>query len=192
MDRISYVFLAKGFEEIEALTVVDVLRRADMQVITVSITDSLEVTGAHGVVVKADILFPQGKYEDADWLIVPGGMPGASNLADFAPLCDTLKVHNARQGRIAAICAAPAVVLEPLGILHKKKATCYPSFEDHMGDSIKVSEPVVVSKNLVTANGPSSAMQFALAIVAVSHGSDLAYEIASGMLLYPNQQHFYF
>lgn len=192
MERTSYVFLANGFEEIEALTVVDVMRRAGMPVKTVSINSGDEVVGAHGVVVKADMLVSQGDYSAAEWLVAPGGMPGASNLAACGVLCDALKAHNAKKGRIAAICAAPAVVLAPLGILDGKKATCYPSFEDHINESCLVAEPVVVSDNVVTGNGPAAAMNFALAIVGLSHGEEQAFEIASGMLLRPTQQHIYF
>ena len=110
----SYVFLAEGFEEIEALTVVDVLRRAGMEVRTVSITPLRNVRGAHGIEVVVDDVFAEAELSGAEWLICPGGLPGASNLAAFEPLCDALKAH--RRG-IAAICAAPAVVLAPLGLV---------------------------------------------------------------------------
>ena len=106
----SFLFLANGFEEIEALTAVDVLRRAEMPVRTVSITSSLQVTGAHGVTVKADVIYDSTLFADPAWLILPGGMPGAENLAGFAPLTGLLARQLAsEEGRIAAICAAPAV-----------------------------------------------------------------------------------
>ncbi len=117
----SYIFLADGFEEIEALAPLDILRRAGMPVITVSISDSLTVTGAHGARVEADALFTDNDMSAAEWLILPGGMPGASNLAACKPLTDLLVAQAARGGKIAAICASPALVLAPLGILQRHR-----------------------------------------------------------------------
>lgn len=182
----SFLFLAEGFEEIEALTAVDVLRRAGISVKTVSITSSLQVKGAHGVVVNADVLFDNTLFSSAEWLILPGGMPGATNLYEFAPLRGLLqRQSDSSNGRIAAICAAPAVVLGQLGLLKGKTATCYPGFEEMLVDA-KVSEaPVVVAGKFVTANGPSTAMRWALTIVKETKGTDIAVQVANGMLLYP-------
>ena len=192
MDRTSFLFLAEGFEEIEALTVVDVMRRAELLVVTVSIGNSRSVKGAHGIVVDADALFTDADFSSVEWLILPGGMPGASNLYNFAPLRELLLKHNTVKGKIAAICASPAVVLAQSGILKGKHATCYPGFEDLMEVAEVVPEPVVVDKNIITSHGPASAMQFALAIVAAEKGEEVAYEIASGMLLYPQNHQYYF
>lgn len=191
MEKTSFLFLANGFEEIETITVIDVLRRAEMPIKIISITESLQVKGAHGVVVTADSLFIDTDFSHAGTLILPGGMPGALNLSEFEPLNALLLKHFNNNEPIAAICASPAVVLAPLGILDGKKATCYPGFEDYMKKSFLEGSPVVVCSNLITANGPSAAMQFALAIVSANHGEDVAYDIASGMLLYP-QHHKYF
>ena len=121
----SFVFLAAGFEEIEALTVIDVMRRAGINVQTVSITSALQVRGAHGVVVNADLLFDNTLFSEPEWLVLPGGMPGASNLYEFGPLQGLLKSQmESPNGRIAAICASPAVVLGQLGLLNGEKATC--------------------------------------------------------------------
>ncbi len=180
--RTSYIFLAEGFEEIEALTVVDVMRRAGLDVKTVSITPLRNVRGAHGIDVAVDCLFDEADYSTADWLICPGGLPGSTNLAAYTPLCDLLRKH--RRG-IAAICAAPGVVLAPLGLLDGKDATCYPGFEEacRMGGAhIKEGAGVVALDNLVTAAGPALAMPFALAIVAEAKGRVLASEVAAGML----------
>lgn len=117
----SFVFLATGFEEIEALATVDVLRRAGIEVTVVSIYKDRMVTGAHGITVAADVVMAGADFSDCDWLICPGGMPGSEHLAKFEPLTELLKQHNANGGRIAAICAAPAVVLAPLGILDGKR-----------------------------------------------------------------------
>lgn len=190
MNR-SFLFLAEGFEEIEALTVVDVMRRAGMDIKTVSITDKRDVAGAHGIVVTADITWAEADCSNAEWLIAPGGMPGASNLAAFEPLCKLLKAHS---GKIAAICAAPAVVLAPLGLLDGLKATCYPGFEEAMvaGGAEMSQKRVEVTDRIITANGPSSALAFALAIVAASLGESVAQQVGAGMLLYPERMAYYF
>lgn len=188
----SFLFLAEGYEEIEAITAIDVLRRANIPVTTVSITQSLHVEGAHGVTITADILFSDTNFTNCNWLILPGGMPGASNLAAFEPLSELLVSHFKADGNIAAICAAPAVVLAPLGVTNGKEATCYPGFEDRMCKAKKGIQPVILSKNILTAIGPSAAMQFALAIVSVVCGEDIARHIAAGMLLYPEQHEYYF
>lgn len=187
----SFIFLADGFEEIEALTVVDVMRRAEMDVKTVSITDSKKVTGAHGIVVEADITFKEADFADSEWLILPGGMPGATNLHNFDALGDLLKVHK---GKIAAICASPAVVLAPLGLLDGKEATCYPGFESECKKhgAITRDVPVMTLERLITANGPASSLRFALAIVANSMGDNVSRQVGSGMLYYPRTMNFYF
>jgi 4-methyl-5(b-hydroxyethyl)-thiazole monophosphate biosynthesis len=194
MNR-SFVFLAEGFEEIEAITVVDVMRRAGLDVKTVSITNDRQVIGAHGVTLLADTLFKDTEFSaaDAEWLILPGGMPGATNLHKFDPLNALLKAH-AKHGKIAAICASPAVVLAPIGLLEGKEATCYPGFEDvcrengaHMRDV-----PVMATDKLITANGPSSTIRFALAIVSNSLGDNHAHDVGSQMLYYPKSMNFYF
>ncbi|MDD6778836.1 MAG: DJ-1/PfpI family protein [Bacteroidales bacterium] len=188
----SYVFLADGFEEIEALSVVDIMRRAEMKVVTVSITDRKLVCGAHGVPVETDTTFADVDFSAAEWLILPGGMPGATNLAAKTELCDLLKAQNAKGGNIAAICASPAVVLAPLGILDGKTATCYPGFEKALSSSKLCEKPVAVDGNVITANGPAAAMAFGLAIVTKSKGEDASRNVAEGMLLYSTPQPFFF
>lgn len=188
----SFIFLASGFEEIEALTVVDVMRRAGMDIKTVSIYDHKCVTGAHGITVEADLTFKDADFSDSEWLICPGGMPGSSNLHEFPALGDLLKVHK---GKIAAICAAPAVVLAPLGLLENKEVTCYPGFEDECmaGGAVMRDVPVMALEKLITGNGPSAALRFALAIVANSLGEHAAQQVGGGMLYYPNRNmNFYF
>lgn len=187
----SYVFLAPGFEEVEALTVIDVMRRAGMDVKTVSITDSRTVAGAHGIAVTADVVYEKTDFITPEWLILPGGMPGATNLSQYAPL-NTQLLNQANSGKIAAICASPAVVLAPLGILDGKEATCYPGFEKQMHGAICRDTAVVALDRLITANGPSAALRFALAIVANSMGESVAQEVGSGMLFYPKSMNFYF
>lgn len=182
----SFVFFADGFEEIEALTVVDILRRAGIPVKTVSITSSLQVTGAHGVTVTTDLLYDNTLFTEAPWLILPGGMPGATNLYEYAPLNGLLEAQSkSASGRIAAICAAPAVVLGQLGLLKGKKATCYPGFENLLVGAEVEDSPVVVSGKFITGNGPGNAMPWALTIVKESVGELKFKEVASGLLVFP-------
>lgn len=184
--RESFIFLAEGFEEIEAITVIDLLRRAGMPVKTVSITKALQVTGAHGVTVTADLIYDNTLFKEAEWLILPGGMPGASNLYEFAPLQGLLKAQAETEGgKIAAICASPAVVLGQLGLLKGEKATCYPGFEDMLEGAQHVDAPVVKSGKFVMGNGPANAMVWALAIISETLGSHEANKVANGLLLYP-------
>lgn len=187
----SFIFLADGFEEIEALTAIDVMRRAGMDIKSVSITDNREVTGAHGIKVVSDLVFKQADFASTEWLILPGGMPGAENLHNFNALNDLLRVHK---GKIAAICAAPAVVLAPLGLLRDKKATCYPGFEEALreGGADITDAPVVSLEKLITGRGPAMALHFALAIVANSMGDNIAREVGEGMLYYSKSENYYF
>lgn len=179
----SFVFLAEGFEDVEALTVIDLLRRAGMPVKTVSITPSLEVKSAHGITVKADVSFDDSLFSDPEWLILPGGMPGATNLYECVPLQALLRRQACSEnGRIAAICAAPAVVLGQLGLLEGEKATCYPGFEGMLEGAEVSDSPVVVSGRFVTASGPAKAMPWALEIIREARGDEKSGEVASGLL----------
>lgn len=188
----SYLFLATGFEEIEAISTIDILRRANMEVVTISISETYEVSGAHGVSILADKLFSETDFSDASWLILPGGLPGAANLAEYKPLTDLIIKQNELGKGIAAICAAPALVLGVIGLLDQKVATCYPGFEDKMLGSKHTIEPVVTDGNIITANGPATTFKFALAIVTEELGESTAQEVAGGMLLYPQQPTYYF
>ena len=189
----SYLFLATGFEDMEAIATIDILRRAGIEVKSVSITDTKEVTSAHGITITADVLFDETDFSDAIWLILPGGLPGATNLAACKPLTTLLTEHNRAGRNIAAICASPAVVLAPLGILDGREAVCYPGFEGKMPNATKGFTPVVTDGNIITANGPASAVLFALSIVAKTKGEEIAREVAEGLLLYNSKcQNYYF
>lgn len=182
----AYVFLADGFEEVEALTPVDLLRRAGVEVATISVNGSNIVTGAHGVPVVADEIFEEASgLADALMLVCPGGMPGASNLAAHPGLCDLLAKQHAAHRYVAAICAAPAVTLAPLGILNGLEATCYPGFESGLkeGGATPKGQRVVKADKVITANGPSSAIPFALALVEALKGPQTAADVAAGILL---------
>ena len=176
----NYVFLADGFEEVEALATVDVLRRCGIEVQTVSISYSEEVTGAHGIIVKADKVLDYSMLQDADFLILPGGLPGATNLRDCEALQEVLKQHAAKGGNLAAICAAP-MVLGGLGLLEGKEATCYPGFEKYMIGAKPGSLPVVQDGNVIT--GKAFAFAFGLKIAEAIKGKDAAGDVAAGMLL---------
>ncbi|WP_303024482.1 DJ-1 family glyoxalase III [Duncaniella muris] len=180
----TYLFLADGFEEVEALATVDLLRRAGVEVETVSINKTLAVRGAHGIEVAADTMLADCETE-ARMLICPGGMPGASNLAANARVCELLSAQHERRGKIAAICAAPAVVLAPLGIIDGYDATCYPGFEEGLaaGGARHRNQRVVVDRDVITANGPSSAIPFALSIIEALDSQAKADEVAAGLLL---------
>ena len=176
-----YVFLADGFEDVEALIPVDVLRRGGQEVVTVSVMgDSQVVESAHGVQIVADALFDDVDYSDAKLLLLPGGMPGASNLYDNEELGEALISHSARGGLTAAICAAPAVVLGQLGLLNGRRATCYPGFEQLLGGEY-TGELCTVDGNIVTAEGPAAAFPFAYKLLEILAGKETSLQVATGM-----------
>lgn len=183
MKEAVYLFLAEGFEELEAIAVVDFLRRAALTVHTVAVGKQREVRGAHGVTVTADGLFTDFDYEGAVMLILPGGMPGASNLAAHAGLTQLLQDQRKCNRWIAAICAAPAIVLGQQQLLSGHEAVCYPGFEDKLENAIVCTEPVKVSGKFITARGPGFAVDFARCIVEQLCGRAAADEVAQGMLL---------
>lgn len=176
-----YVFLADGFEEIEALAPIDVMRRAGLSVTMVSVTDSLTVTGAHGIPVVADTLFAQCDYADAALLFLPGGLPGATNLQAHTGLCQLLTAKASQPNVIiSAICAAP-LVLGGLGLLQGKKATCYPGFEDTMQGAHYTAAKVTVDGHIFTACGPGAAWELGFTFVEHFCGADKADALRSGM-----------
>ena len=160
-----YVFLAEGFEEIEALTQVDLLRRAGIEVKTVSVTSEKEVCGSHGIKTVADCLISETDCCDANMIILPGGMPGVTNLYGCEKLLGILKSHFNVGGKISAICAAP-LILGRLGILDGKMATCYPGFENELSGANYFDCPVVVDGNIITAKSAGAAIDFAAEIIS--------------------------
>lgn len=177
-----YLFLADGFEEVEALGTVDVLRRAGLPVKTVSIIDQLEVTSSHGVSVKADMLFDEEALRDAEMLVLPGGMPGSLNLSEHEELRRIILAFSAAGKPLAAICAAP-MVYGKLGLLKDKKATCYPGFEKFLEGAQYTGALVEHDGNFITGKGPGATFEFALAIVAKFCGKDKVAELKQGMIL---------
>ncbi len=178
-----YVFLADGFEDVEALIPVDVLRRGGVEVVTVSTTEFPLVESAHGVNIEADIQFEQGDYTDADLLMLPGGMPGASNLFAHEGVCKAVLAQAAAGKKVAAICAAPAVVLAQLGILEGKKATCYPGFEQSLKENGAqyTGDLVTVDGNITTGEGPAAAFPYAYELLSQLVDKNTSDQIAEGM-----------
>lgn len=176
-----YIFLANGFEEIEALTVVDLLRRAGIEISMVSITGNLQVTGAHNIIVSADMLFEQADFSDADLLVLPGGMPGTTRLMEHEGLDKLLLDFNKEKKNIAAICAAPSV-LGNKGILSGKSATCYPGFENKLIGSTVLNLEVVEDGNIITSKGFGTAIDFSLSIIAKLLDENTAKEMADSIM----------
>jgi 4-methyl-5(b-hydroxyethyl)-thiazole monophosphate biosynthesis len=175
-----YVFFADGFEEIEALTAVDVLRRAGMTVQMISVTPDEIVTGAHGVPVLCDKNIDSCDFFDAGLLVLPGGMPGAATLGESEELRKLL-LHFAKEKKpIAAICAAP-MVLGKLGLLKGRKATCYPGFEQYLEGAEITGEQAVRDENFITGRGPGAATAFALLIVETLIGKEKAQSLKEEM-----------
>ena len=167
-----YMFLAGGFEEIEALCPLDLLRRAGVEVTTVGIGGDM-IRGAHGITVQADI--PEGLYADAapEMVILPGGMPGSKNLDESRTVDTALKVAARRGAYIAAICAAP-MVLGHRGLLQGKEAICYPGFEKELTGAKISNKRVVRDGNVITAAGMGVALEFGLELVAALKGREVA------------------
>ena len=173
-----YVFLADGFEDVEALIPIDVLRRGGVDVTTVSISDFPLVNSAHGVNVEADIMIEQGDFSDADLIFLPGGMPGATNLFANKDVCKAIVDQYAAGKKVAAICASPAVVLAPLGILEGKKATCYPGFENVLAENnaTYTGDLFTVDGNVTTGEGPAAAFPFAYELLSPVRSTSLMTE----------------
>lgn len=174
-----YIFLADGFEEVEALTQVDLLRRAGIIVDTVSITGQNIVHGAHGIDVIADILFKDDLF-DADMLVLPGGGPGTKMLMQHSGLCDLIIHYNTEKKYLAAICAAPSV----FGVNHLlvgKQAICYPGFEKELIDAIIVNQPVVEDDNFITSKAAGTSFDFGLALITRLCGKEAANQIRQGL-----------
>lgn len=176
-----YVFLADGFEDVEALIPVDVWRRGGLDVTTVSIMGDYTVESAHNVRIMADTLIEDVDVSDADLLFLPGGMPGASNLYGNQQVCEAVKAQAEKGKKVAAICAAPAVVLGQLGILNGKRATCYPGFENMLEGATYTGGLISIDGNITTGEGPAAAFPFAYDLLGQLVSPQVADQIAEGM-----------
>jgi 4-methyl-5(b-hydroxyethyl)-thiazole monophosphate biosynthesis len=177
-----FVHFADGFEEIEALAPVDILRRAGCEVTMVSMMGRKEVSSSRGVKIIADKLFEEVNYAEADMLVLPGGMPGSKNLDEHQELRNKLLEANKKGKLLGAICAAP-MVLGHLGILNGKKATCYPGNEPDLKGATHTGASVQVDGNIITAKGAGVSIKFGLALVEALLSKDKANEVKTKMMV---------
>jgi 4-methyl-5(b-hydroxyethyl)-thiazole monophosphate biosynthesis len=181
MDKSVLVPISDGTEELEAVTIIDVLRRAGAQV-TVASVGPLQVTASRRVKLIADCLIADCVSKTYDLIVLPGGLPGAEHLRDCAPLIEMLK-YQKNTGRLyAAICASPAVVLTPHGLLDGKQATCYPSCADTLPDSTQAGKKVVVDGSCITSQGPGTALEFSIELICQLFDDQRAQQVAEAML----------
>ena len=180
MKKTAMLF-ANGFEEVEALTVVDLLRRAAITCDIVSVDGTATVTGSHGVSVGADKAFSETPFDEYDALLLPGGQPGTNNLAADGRVLRLLQDFNAAGKLTAAICAAPTV-LAKAGLLNGRRAACYPGLEDGLTGAIAVAEPVVTDGTVVTSRGVGTALDFALALVTYLDSAESADKLARAVV----------
>ena len=176
-----YEFIANGTEEIEALTVVDVLRRAGADIKTVSITGSNKAVLSHGVKIECDTTIEQADLSDADMLLLPGGLPGATNLNEHDGVRKAMLNQYNSGKKVGAICAAP-LVLGSLGILNGKKATCYPGFEDQMTGAEYTADVYTVDGNIITGCGPAATLPYSYAILEMLGYTNEAKALREGMM----------
>lgn len=180
MEKVC-VFLADGFEEIEGLTVVDLLRRAGEEVLTVSIMGRKEITGSHGIQVIADELFENVDFSQAKLLVLPGGMPGTKYLGAYEPLTKLLVQWNEENKMLAAICAAPSVFGD-LGLLKGKEAVCYPGFEERLTGASIGNGAVAADGNITTSRGLGTAIDFAASLIGQLQNAEKAEEIKKSII----------
>ena len=178
-----YIFLADGFEDIEGLTVVDLMRRAGIDISTVSIKDTCEIETSHGIRMQTDCIFQGTDFSDGDMLVLPGGMPGTRYLSSYQPLRALLESFYKEGKKIAAICAAPSVFAE-LGFLKGRSATSYPSFMGKLeeGGARTSLAGVVVDEHVTTSRGMGTAIDFGLSLIAQLLGQEKADEIADSIV----------
>lgn len=177
-----YVHLADGFEEIEALAVVDILRRADIAVKTVSVAGGKNVRGAHDIVVAADLLFQDADYAECEMIVLPGGMPGTANLAGHEGLIKQIGAFAQSGKWIAAICAAPSI-LGKMSLLKGRRATSFPGYEDEMIGVEYTEDRVVRDGNFITSRGAGTAIEFALKLVELLKDGQTAAALRKKMIV---------
>lgn len=175
------IFMADGSEEIEGLTVVDILRRAGIEIEMISIMGKNQVTSSHKVTFMTDTTVEEADLNSYDAIVLPGGMPGTLNLGEDERVVKTIKEYAAAGKLVAAICAAPSV-LGQNGLLEGKRATCYPGFEDKLTGATVVEEPAVTDGNIITGRGMGAAIEFALAIVAYLKGQEASDGMRAGII----------
>lgn len=183
MSKRALIAVADGVEDLECVTLIDVLRRADVEVLVASIEERRMITCARGTRLTADAMLVDVLAQDFDLIVLPGGMPGAQRLAEFEPLAERVR-RQAKAGELfAAICAAPALALQNYGVLRQRRMTCYPAFSDRLSGCTFVDEAVVVDGNCITSQGPGTALTFALTLVEHLVGRGTRSEVAKAMLV---------
>jgi 4-methyl-5(b-hydroxyethyl)-thiazole monophosphate biosynthesis len=185
MRKTVLIPVADGSEELEAVAIIDVLRRAGATVTVASVTGNRQVTASRGVVIVADALIEACVHKDYDLIVLPGGMPGAEHLRDSADLTRMLQRQRDGSRLYGAICASPVVVLEHHGLLKERRATCHPAFVDQLTNPERVDARVVVvvDGNCLTSRGPGTAVEFALALVERLYGKARREEVAGAMVV---------
>ncbi len=183
MSLRALLAVADGVEDIETVTLLDVLRRAEVEVVVASIEERRMICCARGSRLTADAMLADVLVQDFDLIALPGGMPGAQRLAEHAPLAEKVRQQAAAGRFFAAICAAPALALQDYGVLRQRRMTCYPAFSERLSDCTFVDAPVVVDGNCITAQGPASAIAFALALVEALCGKARARQVGAAMLV---------
>lgn len=175
------IHLASGFEETEAITIIDILRRGGLNALTVSVTGDKQVIGSHHIPVICDKLFDEIDYNQVDMIVLPGGMPGSANLDAHAGLKQEIMNFDKQNKWLAAICAAP-LVFGRLHILQNKRATCYPGFETELHGAITLTDPVVTDGHLITSRGIGTAIAFAIKCTELLENPQIASKIARSIL----------
>lgn len=182
MSTRAVITVADGVEDLECVTLIDVLRRAEIEVVVASIESRRMITCARGTRLTADAMLVDVLAQEFDLIVLPGGMPGAQRLGEHEPLAERVR-QQAKAGKFyAAICAAPAMALQPFGVLRQRRMTCYPSFSDRLSGCSFVDEPVVVDGNCITSQGPGTALAFALCLVEQLRGKGTRRQVAEAML----------
>lgn len=174
--------IAYGTEEIEAVVIIDILRRAGIEVVVASVS-TMQILASRGVKITADCLLEQCLHDEFDMIVLPGGIPGAEHLRDHKPLIEMLHRHQQAGKYIAAICASPVVVLLPHGFLANHRATCHPGRQNALPNKEAAHQRVVHDGNLITSQGPGTAMEFALKLVALLVGETKAAETATPLVM---------
>jgi 4-methyl-5(b-hydroxyethyl)-thiazole monophosphate biosynthesis len=184
MTARALISVADGVEDLECVTLIDVLRRAEVEVVVASIEGRRMITCARGTRLTADTMLVDVLAQAFDLIVLPGGMPGAQHLAEHEPLAERVR-EQARAGKLfAAICAAPAVALQQYGVLKQRRMTCYPAFSDRLSGCTFVDQAVVVDGNCITSQGPGTALEFALCLVEQLLGKAVRKQVAEAMLVH--------
>jgi 4-methyl-5(b-hydroxyethyl)-thiazole monophosphate biosynthesis len=182
MSKRALIAVADGVEDLEVVTLIDVLRRAEIEVVVASVENRRMFSCARGTRLTADAMLVDVLAQEFDLIVLPGGMPGAQHLADHQPLAERVREQAAAGKLFAGICAAPALALQGYGVLKQRRMTCYPAFSDRLSGCTFVDQPVVVDGNCITSQGPGTALAFALTLVEQVAGKATRVAVASAML----------